>query len=258
MLIALKVVLTPTVIAGATLLARRFGHSFSGWLVGFPFTSAPVSLFLALEQGRTFASAAAVGSVYGVLAQTSFPLAYAYASAFGWPHALVAGTLAFAVVGIALGHVHLPLAAVVALDVIALALALRLMPARKSSRRAAGLAARWDLPSRMIVATILVVGLTEIAPLLGAFTSGLVSGYPVYASVLAIFAQRALGPSGASEVMRGLIAGLFGFAAFFLVIALTLAPWGIVPAYTSATVAVLAVQGMSLALLRRSAARTGS
>lgn len=253
-MIALKVALTPALIATATLLGRRFGQSFAGWLVGFPFTSAPVSLFLALEQGHGFAASAAVGSVAGVLAQTAFPLAYVRFRQHGWPVAFAAGTVAFAVVGAALRFVALPAVAIALIDVAVLLAALRVMPhTRRAEARAATVAPRWDLPSRAVVATALVVALTEVAPLLGPFTSGVISGFPVYASVLAIFAHRTSGPDPAAEVMRGLVAGLFGFAAFFLVIALALMPLGIFAAYALATISVVAVQSISLALLRRSA-----
>lgn len=252
-MIALKVVLTPALIATATLLGRRFGQSFSGWLVGFPFTSAPVSLFLALEQGHAFAASAAVGSVAGVLAQTSFPLAYAFTRSLGWGPAFLAGTVAFAAVGAALRFIDLPVVAIALVDVVALTVALRLMPRDRGDPRAPVAAARWDIPSRAVVATALVVGLTEIAPVLGPFASGVLSGFPVYASVLAIFAHRALGPDPAAEVMRGLLAGLFGYAAFFVVVTLALLPLGIVPTYALAAAAVIAVQSISLALLQRSA-----
>ena len=64
-----------------------------------------------------------------------------------------------------------------------------------------------------------------------------------YATVLAVFSHRAVGPEGASQVMRGLVVGLFGFAAFFLAIALTLESLGIAAAFALATLAVLAVAG---------------
>src|SRR5256714_1838962 len=76
-ILALKLVLTPALIAVATLVGRRFGPSISGWLVGLPFTSGPVSLFLALEQGTGFAAAAAAGSIGGVAAPAGFAGAYA-------------------------------------------------------------------------------------------------------------------------------------------------------------------------------------
>ena len=40
----LKLVLTPTLIGAASLAGRRWGPAVSGWLVGFPFTSAPIAL----------------------------------------------------------------------------------------------------------------------------------------------------------------------------------------------------------------------
>jgi hypothetical protein len=52
LILALKLVVTPALIAAATLVGRRFGPSISGWLVGLPFTSGPVSLFLTLEDVR--------------------------------------------------------------------------------------------------------------------------------------------------------------------------------------------------------------
>ncbi|MBU6422843.1 MAG: hypothetical protein KGQ88_02270, partial [Chloroflexi bacterium] len=226
---------------------------FAGWLVGFPFTSAPVSLFLALEQGHAFAARAAVGSVAGVLAQTAFPLAYVGLRSRGWPASFAAGTLAFAVVGAAVRFIALPVVGLATVDVVVLLAALRVLPHTRDLAERSVAAPRWDLPSRAIAATALVVGLTEVAPLLGPFTSGILSGFPVYASVLAIFAHRTLGPGPAADVMRGLVAGLFGFAAFFLVVALALLPLGMLAAYALATIAVVAVQSVSLALLRRSA-----
>jgi len=57
----------------------------------------------------------------------------------------------------------------------------------------------WDIPVRMIVATVLIFSLTELAPLLGAQLSGLAATYPVFAAVLAAFAHRARGRSAANR-----------------------------------------------------------
>src|SRR5439155_26747676 len=69
--------------------------------------------------------------------------------------------------------------------------------------------------------------------------------FPLYGTVLAVFAQRLQGPGPAVSVLRGLLLGLFAFAWFFLVLALLL-PNGIAFAFGSAIVAALAVQGTSL------------
>ena len=51
--------------------------------------------------------------------------------------------------------------------------------------------------------------------------------------------------------MRGLLLGLFGFAAFFAVLAFWLEPGGVAPAFAIAIVASLAVQAGSLVVGRR-------
>ena len=97
MILALKLVLTPALIAAATLVGRRFGPSISGWLVGLPLTSGPVSLFLALEQGTTFAATAASGFIAGVMAAAVYALVYVgMARRFGWPGSVSVASLAFA------------------------------------------------------------------------------------------------------------------------------------------------------------------
>ena len=90
-LLALKLTLTPGVIVGATLAARRFGPSVGGWLIGLPVTAGPVLLLLALAHGARFAEHVAAGLVAG------------------WRLGLVTGTAAFAATGAALVVPHLRL-----------------------------------------------------------------------------------------------------------------------------------------------------
>src|SRR5207248_1789769 len=47
-ILLLKLILTPLLIGIASLAGRRWGPQVSGWLIGLPFTSAPVTFFLAL------------------------------------------------------------------------------------------------------------------------------------------------------------------------------------------------------------------
>jgi hypothetical protein len=246
----LKLVVTPALIAMATLLGRRFGQRFAGWLVGFPFTSGPVSLFLALDHGVEFAAAAAIGSIASVAAQAAFAIAYARTRAFGWPGALSVATLAFALGAVLLRPVDLTPFGMTVFVWGVLLVATRLLPPRSPRRGVTASPPAWDLPARIVVATALVVALTTAAPLLGPFTSGVVSGFPLYATVLGVFAHRTAGGEAATEVMRGLVAGLFGFATFFLVIASMLPSLGIAGAFALAIAAILLVQGLSLALLR--------
>src|SRR5574342_826974 len=90
--VVLKLVITPLLVVAATLVARRWGPGVGGWLAGLPLTSAPVSVFLALEQGPDFAAGAAVGTLFGLTALAVFCLAYGWSARFmGWAGSAAAG-----------------------------------------------------------------------------------------------------------------------------------------------------------------------
>jgi hypothetical protein len=65
---AMKLVLTPTLIAAFSLAGRRWGAGVSGSLVGLPVIYGPIAFFLALSQGTAFAAATATGTLAGVIA----------------------------------------------------------------------------------------------------------------------------------------------------------------------------------------------
>src|SRR5438093_1294366 len=86
MTVLVKILLTPALIAAVTLLARRWGPAIGGTIAGLPLTSAPVSVFLLVEQGPVFAVAAAGGTLLGLLSQGALCLAYAWAARrMRWP-----------------------------------------------------------------------------------------------------------------------------------------------------------------------------
>lgn len=257
MILALKLILTPALIALATIVGRRFGPSISGWLVGLPFTSGPVSLFLALEQGTTFAAAAAAGSIAGVAASAVFALVYAaMARRFGWPASLAVASLAFAAAVVGLHAMPLgsglptPLLALYAGGLGAAIIGIRLIPAPGALERAPE-PPRWDLPLRMAIATGLVIAITSAAPLLGPQLSGLLTTYPVYAGVLAVFAHAQRGGAAATQVVRGLCYGIIAFATFFLAIGALVDRAGILPAFAAATMGALFVQSVTLTRIRK-------
>jgi hypothetical protein len=55
-LLLLKLCLTPILIGGVSLAARRWDPSVGGWLVAMPLTSGPVALYIALDHGNAFAA----------------------------------------------------------------------------------------------------------------------------------------------------------------------------------------------------------
>ena len=245
--LVLKLVLTPLLIAAASLAGRRWGPAVGGWFVGLPLTSGPIALFLALDHGTGFAAAAAVGSLAGALAEAVFCVAYGAMARRGWPVALGAATLGFVLVAALLQRAVLPLGVTAVCAFAALAVAFPLMPRRRAAAPPPPPPA-WDLPARMVITTALVLLITGAASALGPRLSGVLATFPVYAAILTIFAHRA-SAAAAVQVLRGLLLGLLAFAGFFVVLGATIEPLGVAIGFALATAAALAIQGASLALV---------
>lgn len=255
-----KLALTPAIVVATTLVGRRFGGAVSGWLVGLPLMSGPITLFFAVEQGKQFAARASVGSLSGTLAEAGFCLGWAQvARRAPWPVALAAGSASFAVVGLAAELLPLdpslpvPLGPLALVSLLVLVAALRLLPRLKLELRDEVLPPRWELPARAIVATGLLLLLTGLATVLGPRLSGLLTVYPLYTAVLAGFAHRSDGPAAAIRVLRGLLLGLFAFVTFFFTLTVLLTRTSIVVAFAVALTCALAIHGASLWPLYRGA-----
>ena len=249
--LTLKLVLTPALIAAASLVGRRWGPGISGWLVGLPLTSAPIVFFLALGHGPRFASIAATGTMAGTISQAAFCLTYARLASGGVALSVGAAALVFAACTLVLDHVRASLSVLFVLAVGSLVIALSWMPRSLPAESPGRAVPRWDLGARMVLATMFVVLLTGLAPTLGPRLAGLLAPFPIYATVLTIFAHLQAGPVAAASVLRGLLLGLFGFASFFLVLAVLLERGGIVLAFTLATLVAFGLQAVSLLILRR-------
>jgi hypothetical protein len=249
--LGLKLLLTPTLIGLASLAGRKWGVATAGWLIGLPLTSAPITLFLALEHGTLFASRAAHGILFGLVSVAGFCLAYSWvALRLSWLPAMLAGCLTFLLGTFFLQKMSLALVSTFIGVVVVLAAACKLLPV-KNETVAATNPHRWEIPTRMVVATALVLLLTGLADVLGARLSGLLAPFPVFVMILAVFTYRSQGSNAAARLLRGVLFGSFSFAAFFLVIASMIDRVGIVAAFACATLACLALHGASLPLLHK-------
>jgi hypothetical protein len=242
--VAVKLVVTPLLIGGASMAGRRWGHHLSGWLVGLPLTSGPVAFFLATDQGTDFAANAAVGMLAATISQVAFALAYRTVARRGVLAPFVAGGAAFAVTTVGLAYLRWP-----ALPTFALVTATLLAgyAVTRQPHRSALTAVvlkrppRWDIPVRMAAATTVVLAITALAPFIGPHLAGLLSPFPVFGAVLAVFTHHTHGPASGIAVLDGLIMGLAAPAAFFLALALALPQLGLV-SFAIATLAALIVQ----------------
>ncbi|MEX2642947.1 MAG: hypothetical protein WD270_05810 [Acetobacterales bacterium] len=249
-LLLFKLILPPFLILVASLVGRRWGDAIGGWLVGLPLTSGPVAAFLAIQHGPEFAALATSGSLIGTAAQACFGLAYALLAQRGWVAALIGGSVAYAIAGLLFQAMPLPHWGYFALALATLSLSARYVPHHDTLRSTIA-PPWWDLPARMVVVTTLVVTLTAVASLVGAKVAGILASFPVFGIILTVFAHRVRGPVMATQVLRGMVFALYGFATFFFVLGVSLVPLGVLPGILVATVASLVVQGVALGLIRR-------
>jgi hypothetical protein len=248
--VVVKAAITLVLIRGASLAGRRWGHQVGGWLAGLPLTSGPAALFLAHDQGSHFAAVAAAGMPTGTISQVALAVCYLRAARRGMLAARSEGRAGFAASTLALAWLRLPVAAAPAGG---LWLAGRWRQAGLSRQAvAAGGVPHWDIPG-LAAATSMVMLITALAPVLGPLLSGLLSPFPVFGAVLALFTHHGHGPAAAGGVLRGLILGLFAPALFFAVLAVAMPVLGL-PAFMAAMVAALIAQMITLRAIPAAAA----
>ncbi len=256
-LLAWKLLLVPAFIGALSLAGRRWGPAISGWLVGLPVVAGPIVFFLAVEQGTAFAASAAQGTLTGLASLSAYALVYGRLSrALGWAGSLLAGWAAFFLSTLVLDRLPAPpLPLAFAAVGATFLLVLRLLPEVESLEDRTRTPA-WEIAARMAAGAALVLAITGAARILGPRLSGLLTPFPVAATVFTVFTHRFQGGAAAVRLLRGLAAGSFTLAVFFLVVAMGLESLGIPAAFGTATVACLGVQGVSLLLIRRAGSRT--
>ncbi len=245
-LLVAKLVAVPVLVLAASLVARRWGPRGGGFIIGLPLTSGPVLVFLALEQGASFASQAAIGTMLGVVPLALYCLTFSRMGFVrGWLESLVASTVVYFLSSAILSQVDaLPLLALAA-SLISIAISLALIP-----RGVASIPDRalpwWEIPARIVAATTLVVLVTGVASELGPRWSGLLAPYPIYATVFSVFMLRFDGPKVSGPFLRGVVVSAIAATAFYFVFWGTVGSLGVVWAATASLFATLLVQASSI------------
>ncbi|MBL8518871.1 MAG: hypothetical protein JNM76_18050 [Betaproteobacteria bacterium] len=250
-MLVLKLAIVPAFILGISLAGQRWGPAIAGWLSGLPVVAGPILFFMAREQGAPFAAEAAVATASAVCGSIVFSAAYSWAATkHRWPLCLLAAAVAYFLTVAVLAWLA-PGVMVAALMSLALVVvAPKLFPDVEASM-SPGPMPRSELAVRMVAGATLVFLATWFASSLGPRLSGLVAMFPVLGTVLAVFSHRHAGAAFTTQLLRGMAAGFYAFITFCVVLALTLAPWGIGASFAAAIVAALAVQGVAKWLLLR-------
>jgi hypothetical protein len=208
--------------------------------------------FLVLEQGPQFASHAALGSLLGILAWATAVLVYAYSCLkMPWWWSTIFAWLGYFIVAAVVLRVTLSAGWAFLLVCAALAMMLMVFP-RSTKPGSPPVYERYDLILRMVTAAIMVVTLTGFARILGPTRSGVLSAFPAYTTILAVFSHRHEA-AAAVKTLKGILAGLYTAATFFLALSPGLLHLTTAAAFGLAAVSALVIQSVSFVYVRRTA-----
>ena len=255
-MIWLKLFLVPGLVAIVTLAVRRWGPAVGGWLAGLPIVAGPVLVFYALEQGATFAAAAAHATLAGLVATVAFAVTYAHLSTrLPWYACMALGWFVFAAVVVALYALQPGLVLSLLLLIAATEFGGRLLSRLRSAEAGLRTHPPGDLPIRLVVTAALVLTLTGLAARLGPAWSGLLNAFPVLTTIVAVFSHIQRGTGAAVAFLNGYLQAIVGFGLFCVVMAIGLESLGLGWALAAALAAQLAWHGV---LVSRAASASNS
>lgn len=201
----LKVIIGPLMVLSVSYLQRRYGDRIGGWLIGLPITTGPFIFIICLQEGVAFGGRTAHGVLLGQMALIAFCWSYAYAALrTSWYQALVVGTATCLVVGYLVTQVKVSMWISTPVLILCWIVAMKFWPHSNSPEQKIT-TPHWELPVRICVTLGLLVGLSALAPHVGAKIAGALSTYPVIASVLGGFNHKRFGSAATVSTLRGLM-----------------------------------------------------
>ncbi|MEL6622159.1 MAG: hypothetical protein AAFQ11_04720 [Pseudomonadota bacterium] len=254
-LLAFKLFTVPVLVALVSLAARRFGAVMGGLLMGLPWMTAPVLLFLAFEKGIAWFCDASVGATVAPVSVASFLFAYGWAAhllrgrRFAPVFCLIVAIIAFAVSATVLGAQDWTPTTAATAAFVALISSRFLLPKPTHSEQVVPLP-WWDIPVRMVTSGLMVLALNAVADVAGPRLSGIVASYPVILTSVVLFMHSLSGVDAVLGLLRGLSVSLLAFIVFFLVATVVAPAHGMAAAYVASVAAGLTASGSLIVISR--------
>jgi hypothetical protein len=246
----LRLALVPAAVWLASLAARKWGHSVSGYLGGLPLIGGPLTLYLALDHGVEFASHSATVTLAAAVGQCTHLIVFSHLGRHHrWPMALAGGWASFVVVGTAVSFLPLDAPVALLLAALALGIAWRVLPHPREEAPPPAIPPV-ELRLRLGAAFVLAVVVTWGATTFGPVVSGVLLSVPVTGSIIPPFTLALYGADAVARLVRGFVVGLSGFAAFFFVISAGLASLGILAGFLVAIGAALVTVTLASRVLK--------
>lgn len=255
MLLALRFLLAPALVAAASLASRKWGESVGGWLAAFPFVAGPLLLVMTLEHGTRFGASSALSALSGITALAVFAVCYAHlARRIHWSLALPIGWSLYLGSAALMRPLEHGLVASLLGAFSSLWLATALLPRNPptTDSDAPRQPPWWDLLARMASAAALVGSVATLSERLGPSWSGLLTPFPISTTILVAFAHAQDGHPAVARMLTGFLPALSGLTFFFATLSVVLVPLGPWAGFSLALAVAVATQ--ALLLWRRSRA----
>lgn len=257
-MLILKLTLVPLALLVLGIVERLHGPRIAGWLAGFPVVAGPLLLFIGIEHGTAFASAAALGGYFGLVPWLAFVMTYAAAARrHGWVSSAACGFAAWGVTALAAVAVQdwtrwleiVPLAAFL----VAVTHFPRGEPSDEEREHI-----WWGLPARMIAGAGLTIGITRFADAMGTHWSGIFATFPIMGSIIAISNHVQYGRHALQEAVAGMTMGIASVGSFCFAAYLLLPRMNIGTALMLSLAVSLMAHGLTWLLFKRKPEKTVS
>lgn len=212
----IKIIMMPLVIGGVTIASKKWGNLVGGMIASMPWIAGPIMLFFTLEQGVDFAVNSVKGIMMGVVGVLAFCFTYIYAATKSkWYVSLLLAYFAFIITTVLLKTCEniIGLDAWFMIAVVLSLIGIKVFPQLKTQTNS-GQTLKFDIYLRMVIITVFVALITQLAKVLGPTWSGILTPFPIITAILAAFTHYTQGAYGTSIILRGMLTGFIGFASF--------------------------------------------
>ncbi len=251
--LALKMVLTATVVVITSLAVERSGP-FVGALIGaLPTAAGAAYTILALEHPPSFIAAGAIGSVAINAAVAIFAAAYAVLAQRRGPLvSLGAATALWFAAAAALRMVDWTPLGAVAVNAVAFAVTIPLSwRYRTGGRPAKFVRTRFDIPLRALTVAIVVAVVTTASSSIGSFASGMFALFPIILGSSIVIMHPRIGGKATASMLAHAQLPLIGLGFGFLAVHYLVVPIGVWPALGAGLAVCLAWSGLLLMIQMR-------
>ncbi len=241
-MLILKLTLVPMIIGLIALIGRYYGAKVAGLLSGLPVIGGPIIYFLYVEQGAAFADEATIATVGGVVALSSFCFSYAWLTTrFNWLSSLLIAFCIYFVLASVFVYLDLNIWTYFLLSLATLLTQIYCSPKHQESVNLTA-ASNVEIATRMLCAAGLVIFVTYFARLLGAAFSGVLTAFPIAATVIAVFSYKNHSKFHAMDALRSLKFGLLSLLFFFFTLSVLIPQVGFNSAFIVSIIVALWVQ----------------